>query len=41
MGINMRMVADPDILTNIKVLRFDGASSWKDVGTHTLRQPWW
>ena len=40
-GINMRMVEDPDRLAKIKVLRFDGAQSWKDVGTHVLRQPWW
>ena len=41
LGINMRMVEDPAMLANIKVLRFDGAKRWKDVGTHVLRRPAW
>jgi len=41
LAVNMRMLDDPGALANIKVLRFDGAVSWKDVGTHTLKQPWW
>jgi hypothetical protein len=41
LGINMRMAENPGLLANIKVLRFDGAESWKDVGSHVLRRPAW
>jgi len=41
LGVNMRMLDDPDALAHIKVLRFDGAVSWKDVGTYILKRPWW
>jgi hypothetical protein len=41
MGVNMRMVEDPATLANITIRRFDGARSWKDKGTHSLRQPEW
>ncbi len=41
MAINMRMAENPDELQNAKILRFDGAKSWKDVGTCVLKEPWW
>jgi hypothetical protein len=41
MAINMRMADNPGQLANLKILRFDGAKSWKDVGTCTLTEPWW
>lgn len=41
MGVNMRMAEDPALLASITIRRFDGAVSWKDVGTHRLRQPSW
>lgn len=41
MGVNMRMAEDPALLAGITIRRFDGAVSWKDVGTRQLRQPSW
>jgi len=41
MAINMRMVENPDDLAGMKILRFDGAKSWKDVGICKLNDPWW
>lgn len=41
MAINVRQPDNPDVLTNIKILRFDGAKTWSDVGTCTLKEPWW
>ncbi len=41
MGVNMRMADDPGLLTNLRILRFDGARSWKDVATRKLTQPSW
>jgi hypothetical protein len=41
MGINLRLLDDPDVLAGIKILRFDGAKTWSDVGTCTLKEPWW
>ncbi len=41
MGINVRLLENPDVLANIKILRFDGAKTWSDVGTCTLKEPWW
>ena len=41
LGINLRLVEDPDALAGMKILRFDGAKTWRDVGTCTLKEPWW
>jgi hypothetical protein len=41
LGINMRLIEDPDTLKNIRVQRFDGAKSWTDVASCRLTQPWW
>ena len=41
LGINMRHIENPDALENIRVQIFDGAKSWRDVGTRKLTQPWW
>lgn len=41
MAINMRLAENPDELAGIKILRFDGAKSWKDVGSCRLTDPWW
>lgn len=41
LGINMRLLEDPDALAGIKVRRFDGARSWKVAGSGILKQPGW
>ncbi len=41
LGVNLRMADEPDVLANLKILRFDGAKTWRDVGTCTLKDPWW
>jgi hypothetical protein len=41
MGVNMRLIDDPDALANISVQRFDGAKTWRVLETRTLDQPGW
>jgi hypothetical protein len=41
LGVNLRMVDDPDALAGLKILRFDGAKTWRDVGICKLDEPWW
>ena len=41
MGVNLRHLENPDVLDNIKIMRFDGAKTWSDVGTVELKEPWW
>ena len=41
LGVNLRMADKPDVLASLRILRFDGASTWRDVGTCMLKDPWW
>jgi hypothetical protein len=40
-GVNMRLVENPDEFVNIKLHRFDGATTWRTLKSHTLVEPRW
>ncbi len=40
-GINMRLIENPDDLANIRVHRFDGAKTWRTVKYCRLVEPQW
>ncbi len=40
-GINMRLIENPEDLANIRVHRFDGAKTWQTVKYCKLVDPQW
>ena len=40
-GINMRLIENPDDLANIQIRRFDGARTWQTAAYCTLAEPHW